>query len=303
MSFKSLTMIVCLLVNQNLGAKTCSKDSPFNTIQVKGSHNSYHIKPFFPISFGWNYSHPPLQEQFEMHGIRQIELDIYWNQKSGEINVLHMPIVDTKSTCGTIGLCFEQIQMWSVLDSDHPPIMVLLEIKDSIYDQNKALHYLNIIEQKISDHFKPESIFAPDDLKGQYQHLRDAATNQAWPSYKAMAGKFIFVLHTQGLLRTVYTRNHCNLDGRLMFAESDGTTPYSAIIIKNQPIHQFTEIKNLVKKGFIVRTKADSGLVHSPLRIEKAIDSGAQYITTDFLLSSERGYFRLSDGSNLKCNF
>src|SRR5262245_39313668 len=56
-----------------------------NEIQMLGSHNSYHVQPRPALMelylmtaasvFGaWEYTHPPLDQQFSTEGIRQIEL-------------------------------------------------------------------------------------------------------------------------------------------------------------------------------------------------------------------------------------
>src|SRR5262245_35365237 len=65
-----------------------------NHIQVVGSHNSYHIQPKEPLFsflkhlFGdivqaWAYTHPPLDEQFESQGVRQIEIDVFADPNGG----------------------------------------------------------------------------------------------------------------------------------------------------------------------------------------------------------------------------
>ena len=298
-----IAFLLIFLFTQNLSAQQCTIDSPFNHIQVKGSHNSYHQKPFIPLSPGWNYSHPPLKEQFSNYKIRQVELDINWNQAQGTIDVFHIPIIDTRTSCKNISSCFEQMAFWSKKHQNHEPIMVLLEIKNNITEMPKADEYLNLLEENIKNHFPQDSLYTPDDLKGNFSSVKEALLNLGWPSYRSMQGKFIFVLHTKGLLRDAYTQQHTNLDGRLMFAESDGQSPYSAIIIENDPVRKFEKIKSLVKMGFIVRTRADSGLSYSQDRIEKAIQSGSQFITTDFLKPSDRGFFDLSGENTFRCNF
>jgi hypothetical protein len=64
-----------------------------NQIQVVGSHNSYHIQArpelfqyllrFGSIAQGIQYSHPPLDVQFETQGVRQIEIDV-WADPQGD---------------------------------------------------------------------------------------------------------------------------------------------------------------------------------------------------------------------------
>ena len=64
-----------------------------NQVQVLGSHNSYHVQPrprllgvflsFDPQAAAWEYTHLPLDEQFETQGIRQIELDVFVDPEGG----------------------------------------------------------------------------------------------------------------------------------------------------------------------------------------------------------------------------
>ena len=67
-------------------------DLRLNQIQVVGTHNSYHIAPAPAVKTllntlrkGWveqiDYTHRPLTEQFEKLGIRQVELDVFADQK------------------------------------------------------------------------------------------------------------------------------------------------------------------------------------------------------------------------------
>ena len=65
-----------------------------NEIQVIGSHNSYHVQPkqdlfsvllmISELFLAWEYTHPPLDEQFETRGIRQIELDVFADPDGGK---------------------------------------------------------------------------------------------------------------------------------------------------------------------------------------------------------------------------
>ena len=54
----------------------------------------------------------------------------------------------------------------------------------------------------------------------------------------------------------------------------------------NDAIDDFDHIQNMVKQGFLVRTRADVGTRESrandPRRRDKAFASGAQFISTDY---------------------
>src|SRR5690606_34693672 len=68
-------------------------DLRMNHIQVKGSHNSYHIEPppetldlYMTIddsAYTLAYTHDPLPVQLEEQGVRQIELDVF-NDPGGD---------------------------------------------------------------------------------------------------------------------------------------------------------------------------------------------------------------------------
>jgi hypothetical protein len=61
---------------------------------------------------------------------------------------------------------------------------------------------------------------------------------------------------------------------------------------RNDPVSQFEEIQKLVKQGFLVRTRADADTIQArsndQTRSQKAIESGAQLISTDFPESDSR---------------
>ena len=142
-------------------AERCVK---LNQVQVLGSHNSYHVQPrprlfilllaFDPAFLAWEYTHLPLDEQFETQGIRQIELDVFADPEGGRYarhpllaligedpvlspeldepgtKVLHVQDVDFETTCFTFVACLESVRAWSNAHRGHLPIFVLVEAKD-----------------------------------------------------------------------------------------------------------------------------------------------------------------------------
>ena len=111
-----------------------------NQVQLLGTHNSYHIQPdpvlinlyvlFDETAIQWEYTHRPLGEQFELLGIRQIELDVYADPEGGlyaapfglqvllndpearipeleapGIKVLHVQELDYDATCQSLVEC------------------------------------------------------------------------------------------------------------------------------------------------------------------------------------------------------
>ena len=84
----------------------------------------------------------------------------------------------------------------------------------------------------------------------------------------------------------------------------------AAFFIMNDPKGEGAEIKERVKAGFMVRTRADADTrearVQDYSRLEAAMESGAQLISTDYYLRrlSPSGKFQVSlkDGKYQSCN-
>jgi hypothetical protein len=145
-------------------------DLTLNQIQVIGSHNSYHQEPrpyLLDTLIGLSsdaeqleYSHAPLDDQFETMGVRQIELDVFADAGGGlyddprlgpapgepadpdpydpstpamaapGFKVLHIQDVDYETTCQTLVACLDTVDGWSDANPGHLPLAILIEAKD-----------------------------------------------------------------------------------------------------------------------------------------------------------------------------
>ena len=78
--------------------------------------------------------------------------------------------------------------------------------------------------------------------------------------------------------------------------------------IINDPVRDFDRIKSLVKQGYLVRTRADSGTQEArsndTVRRNKAFQSGAQAISTDYFLSTNPfdSKYSVSIQAGIRCN-
>lgn len=111
-----------------------------------------------------------------------------------------------------------------------------------------------------------------------------------------------------------YIAGHPSLKGRLLFADAKPGTPEAAIHIMNDAKQDIAAIRSLVKKGYIIRTRADSDTqearANDKSSFDAAVSSGAQIITTDYYQKShhfksdyvisfpDQQYFRLNPVSN-----
>jgi hypothetical protein len=306
-----------------------------NEIQVLGSHNSYHVgmsKEVFdlvhafspPSAESLDYHHPPLIEQLDRQGARQLELDVYADPKGGLFSDRHIfkalgkPIasgiaeldtpgfkvqheaeIDFESSCVTFVECLAQVKTWSDDHPRHLPVQILVEAKSDPPPDPANLGFvtpvpigapeLDALDDEIASVFDDDELVRPSDV-----------TADGWPTLKDSRGKVWFALDNEDLA-TVYA-------GRTIFtSKPDATTPGFAKL--NDPVKDGTRIRDLVKKGFIVRTRADADTVQARTNDtsmrDAALASGAQLVSTDYLTADTRfsDYrVRLPGGAVARCD-
>ena len=277
---------------------------------------------------GISYTHRPLSEQLNLLGMRKFELDLFhdtkgsayssplgavmangsnWKTKHPEFDeeamskagmkIIHFPNFDFRSNTPTLKSALKEINRWSRRNSYHIPIMVLIETKKvnrsvNIEDNsNFQVPDFLALEKEILSILDISQIITPDNVRGKYDSLNKAVTMKGWPSLYQSRGRLIFALDNQGEERINYLSLHPELKGALMFVSSPPGNPESAFLKINDPVANYSAIKNRVKEGYLVRTRADSDMAEARnndyTKMQKAFSSGAQYISTDFPESVE----------------
>ncbi|MBN9385155.1 MAG: phosphatidylinositol-specific phospholipase C1-like protein [Chitinophagaceae bacterium] len=321
---------IALLAVAPLAGKDLPEDLPINKIQVIGSHNSYKkaIDPVLFKLFQQrdsvnankiDYAHVPLAEQLDM-GLLNLEIDIYADEKGGRyahpkglewakgqapydpdgvmqqpgFKILHIPDLDFRSDALTLERCLAGLRSWSAQHPDHYPVFITLEAKDEI--SHKALTepepftpvLFDELDKVLVEGLGKERLITPDMVRGQYPTLESAVLSGNWPALKAARGRFLFILDDHDQKRDMYIAGHPSLKGRILFVNADPGTPEAATMIRNTPI--VPEIRTLVEKGYIVRTRADADTKEARMNDKTdfiaACNSGAQIITTDYYRKS-----------------
>jgi hypothetical protein len=294
-------------------ATTTSRSAPairLNQIQVIGSHNSYHVEPpperlrgfiqAVPSAIELAYTHEPLAEQFSSQGVRQIELDVFadpdgtlWRPLGTPgFKVFHIEQVDEGSRCETFVSCLEQVKAWSDAHPAHVPIAILLEVKDSVDFPNPPNPVpigpaeLDALDAEIRSVFAPDELITPDDVRGEHATLEEAVLAGGWPLLDEVRGRVIFLLDNK---RDEYVEGHPSLQGRVAFTPSEPGQPDAAFIKRNDPTGtNLAGIQQLVRAGYVVRTRADSPVTTPSSgdrsQLEAALASGAQWVSTDYPL-------------------
>ena len=265
-----------------------------------------------------DYSHISLSEQLDL-GLRGLEIDVYADEKggkyaqplglklakgqppydlNGEMNtpgfkVLHIQDIDFRSNCPTFAGCLSELKRWSDAHPDHYPVYVTMNAKDDtikrpgfVTPEPFTVDVLNQLDNAVVQGLGRNKLITPDNVRGQSKTLEAAVLAGNWPMVKNARGKFLFVLDETGTKRAAYINGHPSLKGRTLFTNSEPGTPEAAFVIMNDPQKDEVRITELVKKGYLVRTRADADTKEArqnDYRSFKAAQrSGAQIITTDY---------------------
>lgn len=264
----------------------------------------------------WNYTHPPLSTQLDM-GVRQFELDIFADSKGGLFSkpsmlnvaklagakdltfdpegklakpgfkVLHIPDIDCWSNAPTLKGALGEMKAWSDQHPRHLPVMILLECKDQpqpplpTKPEELTRERLLELEKEVLSAIPADRILQPDEVRGKEKTLREAVLKHGWPTLDSLRGKFIFCLDNTDRIRARYLEGNPSLEGRLIFVSApEHGHPAAAWFKCNDPERQQEEIKELVKGGFLVRTRTDTNRPDEKMKTA-AFESGAQWVSTD----------------------
>jgi hypothetical protein len=322
-----------------------------NDIQVTGSHNSYRIGVSAAVleylghtrrdaAQAFNYGNPPLSDQLDI-GLRQIEIDAFADPEGGRFakpfgetfapgafdigsmsrpgfKVMHIPGLDYRVSCVTLIACLAQVRDWSKAHPDHLPIFITIDSKDQPFNYPNAIapvrltpHLLDSLDAEIRSVFGRDMLITPDDVRGGHQTLKEAVLAGGWPSLTRARGKVMFIFDVVQQTADLYRLGHSSLGGRAMFSLYPETDPEAATFIVQDPRGKVGYIQQLVKKGYIVRTRSDADMREGPRQDysgwHAAENSGAQMISTDYYVrpnSPNPRDFRLSfkGGAYTRCN-
>ena len=269
------------------------------------------------------YSHISLTDQLNF-GLQNLEIDVYADAKGGKyahplglvlakgqqpydvdgvmnepgFKVFHIQDIDFRSSCPTFNGCLAELKRWSDAHPNHYPVFITMNAKDdtikkpgfTIPEPFTAPVY-NQLDSVILAGLGRSKVITPDNVRGTMPTLEAAVLAGNWPTMQSAKGKFLFVLDETGSKRTAYIAGHPSLKNRVLFTNSEPATPEAAFVILNNSIEDQSQIQALVKKGYIVRTRADSDTKQARLNdkrnFEAACQSGAQIITTDYYARSQ----------------
>lgn len=284
------------------------------------------------------YGHISIKKQLEL-GLRNLELDVFYDPQGGYfsnpkglelvresgvepkeydteqklaepgLKMFHIQDVDFRSHHLLFKDALKVMKQWSDQNTNHTPIFVLMNTKDQkVKGTRDPLLFtkkaFDSLDNEIRSVFSEEDLITPDYVRGDFETLEEAVLSNGWPNLENVNGHFLFVLDEKEEKISSYLEGHPSLKGRVLFVNSPEGNPEAAFRIINNPIRDFDHIKDLVEKGYLVRTRADAGTKESRTndytKFEKAKESGAQVISTDYYIPTNlyQSDFKISFENN-----
>jgi len=268
------------------------------------------------------YEHLRITEQLDL-GMRNLEIDIFHDPKGGRysnplglqviensspfdaqkmnmpgMKVFHVQDIDFRSHYYLFSEALVEIKDWSDNHPDHIPIIITMNLKDEVIDRPGfksplpfSLAALDSVDDEILSVMGWGKLIHPDLVKSSYPSLEEAILQIGWPLLNEVKGKLLFALDAGESMNSLYIDGYPSLAGRIMFINSKEGIPEAAFMILNNPFISFNKIQELVRKGYMVRTRSDANTFEARnndySRWFKSLESGAQVITTDYYVPSK----------------
>lgn len=314
-------------------------------VGISPNELEYLKKVSAPTAAALGYKHPPIEAQLEA-GVRQFELDVFGDVKGGlfanpaapgnlvkagltpdapfdpegrmkkpGFKVLHVQDIDYRSSCMFLVDCLTIVRNWSKAHPKHLPIYIMLENKDGrpregmTTPEEITTATMEGLDAEILSVFDRKELITPDDVRGGMKTLEEAVLTKGWPELEKARGKVVFLLDQERVTK-FYTVGHPSLEGRVMFTNGEPGTPDAAFVKANNPSGEAGErIKELVRKGYLVRTMLDAGAAGVKAGVvtkrDAGMASGAQLLSTDYPFgwkAEGAGYHVEFEKGNARCN-
>ncbi len=263
-----------------------------NQLQFVGSHNSYKLwmsdedeaalrarNPEAADSL--DYGHIPLARQLTL-GLRKLELDVFWDPDAGNFPVGHVQVIDMNTLCTPLRTCLEALKAWSDDNPTHVPVWVSFNAKDQPIEGLPDPAPFTAAAFAALDEVLRDVL---GDRLIEPAKVKPGPGAPVWPPLAQARGSFLLILDEVGAKREVYAASWRE---RAMFVNVEPTHPAAAVMIVNDPVKDGARIAQLVRDGYMVRTRADADTrearANDTGRRDAAFASGAQAVSTDYYL-------------------
>ena len=142
------------------------------------------------------------------------------------------------------------------------------------------------LEKEIRSVFPRRELITPDNVRRPGKTLEQSVLRHGWPTLAASRGKVMFLMDNAGAYRDSYIAGNPSLQRRILFTNSTPGQPDAAFVERNDPVGSAADIQALVKRGYVVRTRADADTVQArggdTTDRDAALADGAQWVSTDY---------------------
>ena len=264
------------------------------TAQLDGGVRQLEID-IFADPQGGRFAHPKIVELTKQAGLpADPDFDPQHKMDKPGFKVIHIQDLNQRSSCPLFVDCLREIQAWSKAHPEHIPLFLLIETKsgtvkdipNSVVAEPFTPPLFDALDKEIRSVFTDSEMVLPDQVRGDAKTLEAAILAGHWPTLAKSRGKVIFLMD-QKKAGPIYTQGHPLLEHRILFTNADPGQPDAAFIEENNGTPAL--IDSLVKRGYLVRARADEGTVaarnNDTTRRDDLLRSGAQMISTDYPLS------------------
>ncbi len=277
----------------------------FNELSFAATHNSYQTEALpelrkiyqnlSKLTFGLvkeqigGFDSETLTEQFNL-GIRSIEMDIETEVKDGKISFLcmHVPVTNMTTNSYDFALALKEIYMWSENNPSHLPVTIIIEPKKLTPPVNNLkpfkLKYAQALDELLRDSLG-DKLMTPADILGDYESFEQMRFDNGWPQVRDMLGKVLVLLHDTTVTQK-YIKQDESIKSQAMFPMlryNDRKRDCASFLLINSPDDALKHSEEIVDEyNLIMRTQADSYAYYSDKKLDKAIQSRAQILSTDY---------------------
>jgi len=271
-----------------------------------------------------DFGEPPIDQQLNL-GARSLTFDIAFDPEGGlyehpsgalmagqflednyiavmskpGFKVIHILDIDFNSSCLTLNACLQSVADWSRKNPDHLPLTIMLRTNDDRTPMPGATTpakftstAFDALDAQIRSVFHPDELITPDMVQAKFRTLREAVLAHNWPTLGESRGKILFLLDDDPPKIALYRGTRHSLEGRAMFVATDDKSPAAAFVTVENPLKDGAAIAKDVRAGLIVHTYSDADTkearAKNTARRDAAFASGAQIVSTDFLVADPR---------------
>jgi len=286
-------------------------DYRHDTLSAQLDHGVRQLEiDIYADSEGGRYAHPKGPEWERKAGLTPDKDPTPPQAMQGtDFKVMHIVDIDQRSNCQPLRVCLAEIKAWSDAHPNHVPVFIDLETKQDIPFGGGKLDFTppevftpatyDRLDAELVSVFGRNGIVTPDQVRGSAETLDKAVHLHGWPSLSQTRGKIVF-LFDRPHDTARYTQGHPALRDRIVFTNAKPGDPDCAFTEVNEGFigakgngseavdnaAAARIIPDLVKQGYLVRTRADANTIEARQndlkRRNVAFSSGAHLISTDY---------------------